>query len=86
MKRLAVILLLVLAFASPVYALNPVDAVLCKRVVLRAIDRTVLVNRLTGTVKYILCNGQWIILTGERQRECQAMYNAQVYIRKHTGQ
>lgn len=78
MRKIAVVLLLTMLFTSPSYAVNPVDTVVCKKVVLRANNRTILVNRLTGEVKYILNrNGVWVFLKGEHKNECQAMYNAQ---------
>ncbi len=85
MKKILIVLLVISIIATPAYAINIVDILLCKKVVLRAIERTVLVNRLTGEVGYILRKGQWILLTGEQKRECQSMYNAQVYIEQHTG-
>lgn len=80
MKKVILSLLLVSMSAFPVYAVNVVDTVLCKQVILRANDACILVNRLTGEVKYILRhNGQWALLRGAEKNEYQAMYNAQVY-------
>ncbi len=85
-RLIGLILLLLFCAATPAYAINAVDAMLCKRVVLRANDRTVLVNRITGEVKYLLrMNGQWDPLTGSLKHEYQAMYNAQVHNRKRSG-
>jgi hypothetical protein len=79
MRRFAVVFCLILLCASPAYAINPVDAMLCKRVVLEYNDRTILVNRFTGEVKYILKNDEhWVLLRGEKKSEFQAIYDAQV--------
>ncbi len=75
----AMALFLVCALAAPAYPVNAVDTMVCKRVVLRVNDRSVLVNRLTGEVKYLLRdNGHWELLSGSLKREYQAMYDAQV--------
>jgi hypothetical protein len=85
MKKILIVLLAISILATPAYAVNAVDTILCKKVVLRAIERTVLVSRVTGEVKYILRKGQWILLTGEQKQTCQSMYNAQVYIKQHAN-
>ncbi|MEI8176507.1 MAG: hypothetical protein WCG78_06530 [Candidatus Omnitrophota bacterium] len=79
MRRVAVILIMSLALAAPAHAVNVVDALVCKKVHLRANEMSILVNRVTGEVKYLQrTNGQWILLEGERKNEYQAMYDAQV--------
>jgi len=84
-KNILIVLLVISIITIPAYAVNAVDAMLCKKVVLRAIERTVLVNRVTGEVKYILRKGQWMLLTGEQKQACQSMYNAQVYIKQRVS-
>ncbi len=63
---------------------NLFDKMLYKKVVLPGGDnRPVLVNRITGEVKYILVNNnQWILLTGMWKKQCQARYDAQVASKK----
>lgn len=75
-----IVLLVIVIIVTPAYAVNVVDTLLCKKVFLRAVERTVLVNRLSGEVKYLLRKGQWVLLTGEQKHEYQSMYNAQVYL------
>ena len=62
---------------ADMYAVNIVDTMLCKSVHLRYNNSTVLVNRVTGEVKYILSNGKYVPLTGVLKKQCQAIYNAQ---------
>lgn len=80
MKKYIVALALLLAVTTPALALGVVDAMTCKRVVLHAAnDRTVLVTRVTGEVKYALrYDRQWEPVTGARKSKYQAIYNAQV--------
>jgi hypothetical protein len=84
MKKYTLALALLLAAASPVFALGVVDAMTCKRVVLHeANDRTVLVDRMTGEVKYALrYNGEWEHVQGARKDKYQSIYNAQVRPKK----
>ena len=77
MKKTVIVLLLVLAIATPSYAVNIVDTMLCKPVALRYNNRTILVNRLTGEVKYVMTNGNYVPLAGIFKNQCQALYNAQ---------
>ena len=86
MKKIIVILLLILVIITPCYAVNIVDTMLCKKVLLRANrrflranhTRQVLVSRVTGEVKYILQdNKQWVPLAGTLKQQCQKIYNAQ---------
>jgi len=78
MKRLAIILALILVNTTSSYAVNIFDQVIYKEVVLAANHMPVLVNRLTGKVKYIkLNNGRWMPLKGGLKNQCQSMYNAQ---------
>jgi len=79
MKKLAIVLVLILTISSPVYAINIIDQLIYKEVVLTANHMTVSVNRLTGEVKYIrLNNGRWMPLKGGLKSKCQAMYDGQV--------
>ena len=80
MKKIIILLLLasMIAAATPCYAVNVFDKILYKEVVLRATSMHILVNRLTGEVKFLLLNsGKWILLKGALKHQCQAIYNAQ---------
>jgi hypothetical protein len=85
LKKIAVVFLLVFAMAGSSYALNVFDSMMGKRVFLNAIHRTVLVNRVTGEVKYFLAsdNKKWILLTGPTKSQFQGYYDAQVASLKH---
>ena len=86
MKKIAVILVLILTITTSAYALNPIDAILCKKVVLRVTGSTILVNRFTEEVKYILLqNGQWQLLTGVLKNQCQVIYNVQASANKQAS-
>jgi hypothetical protein len=79
MKKVVIVLLLISLITTSAYAVNVFDKILYKKVVLVANKMTVLVNRITGEVKYIrLNNGQWAVLTGVWKNQMQAMYNAQI--------
>ena len=83
MKKFIATLALVLMVTTYCYAVNPVDTVLCKKVFLRAVNAKVLVNRVTGEVKYILVNNRrWQLLRGATKNNLQLIYNQQVR-RKH---
>jgi hypothetical protein len=84
MSKWILTLILILATTTPTFALGVIDAMTCKRVVLHeANDRTVLVDRLTGEVKYALQNtGQWVPVQGDRKKKYQSMYNAQIHPNK----
>jgi hypothetical protein len=78
-KKVVVIFVLFLATAANAYAANVVDTMTCKKVDLRVNQKTVLVQRLTGNVKYLLLsNGDWMLLKGRRRKAYQTLYNAQV--------
>jgi len=78
MKKTAIILILVFALATPSYAVNIFDHLIYKKVVLKANHMAVLVNRITGEVKFIqLNNGRWMPLTGGLKNRCQLMYKNQ---------
>jgi hypothetical protein len=83
MRGIIIVFLLILMIVNPVYANNFFDALLYKKVFLTAIERTVLVNRITGEVKYILRKGQWILLDKEHGQECLSTYKAQLYYEKN---
>jgi len=77
-KKIVFIVSLVLLNAVPVYAVNIFDHILYKEVVLTTNHVSVLVNRLTGEVKYIrLNNGRWTQVKGALQHQCQLMYDHQ---------
>ena len=79
MKKIVIFLLLFSVIAAPSYAINIVDQVICKEDVLRSNKRPILVNRLTGEVKYVYQdNGEWLLLTGQWKDQYQKMYNWQV--------
>ena len=84
MKKYIGALILLFAVTTPAFALGPVDAMICKRVVLHAAhNRTVLVERVTGEVKYALQHdGKWMPLQGEQKKRYQSMYDAQVHPQK----
>jgi hypothetical protein len=78
MKKIAIALLLVVMITTSAYAVNVVDTILCKKVFLNYNHTYILVNRVTGEVKYLLMgNGQWVPLMGVLKNQYQAMYNAQ---------
>lgn len=82
MKKIIIALLLISLMITPCYAVNIFDRLLCKSVVLCANHITVLVNRLTGEVKYMrLSTGQWLLLTGVQKVQFQSMYNAQITLK-----
>jgi hypothetical protein len=78
MKKLVFVLTLIIIITPPSYAANIFDHLINKEVVLVANHTTVLVNRLTGEVKYIrLNNGRWMLLKGGLKKKCQNMYDVQ---------
>jgi hypothetical protein len=82
MKKIIIALLLISVMITPCYAVNIFDTLLCKRVVLCANHITVLVNRITGEVKYMrLSTGQWLLLTGAQKVQFQSMHNAQITLK-----
>jgi hypothetical protein len=79
MKKIAIVLLIVLLISTSAYAVSLGDTIICKKVVLHLVNRTVLVNRITGEVKYILTTtGVWLLLQGPLKNQYQSMYNAQI--------
>jgi hypothetical protein len=83
LKKSVFILILFLSMAANAYAVNTVDAMTCKKVVLRVNQRTILVQRMTGKVKYLLLSdGQWMPLRGRQKRTYQMFYDAQTQSRK----
>ncbi len=81
MKKYIFVIMLIVAFITPAFALSVVDAMTCKKVVLReANNRTVLVTRVTGEVKYALqYNGKWALVQGDQKKKYQSIYNAQIH-------
>jgi hypothetical protein len=81
MKKNIIVFLLVFLLVSmvilPAYAVNIVDTFLCKRAVLRANNMSILVNRVTGNVKYALLGDRWIPVKGALKVRCQTLYNLQ---------
>jgi hypothetical protein len=72
-----------LAVVPPSYAVNIVDTFLCKKVVLTANNMSILVNRVTGNVKYTRLGNRWVPLKGALKVKCQTLYNLQASSRKH---
>jgi hypothetical protein len=80
MKKYILALMLLFTVTTPVFALGIVDAMTCRKVVLQHADRTVLVKRMTGEVKYLLLpDGHWSVVKGSQKRKYQAMYDAESY-------
>ena len=78
MKKSAIFLALILMVSTPSFAVNLLDQVIYKEVVLTSNRSTVLVNRITGQVKYLrFNNGKWITLTGGLKNKYQSMYEVQ---------
>ncbi len=78
-KRLVLVLGIVLIATTHSYAVEIIDELIYKEVVLKANRSAVRVNRITGEVKYIkLNNGRWDILTGGLKNKCQLMYDNQI--------
>ncbi len=78
MKKVAIVFLIILLISTSAYAVSLTDTIICKKVVLHLVNRTVLVNRITGEVKYILTTtGTWLLLQGPLKNQYQSMYNAQ---------
>ena len=78
MKKIAIALLLALLIAVPCQAEGKYNKVIFKNVFLLAVQRHVLVNRMTEQVKYILLdNGKLVLLKGPAKLQFQAMYDFQ---------
>ena len=78
MKKIAVALLLGLLIAAPCQAESLYNKILYKNVLLMAVKRHVLINRITEQVKYILLdNGKLVLLKGPAKLQFQAMYDFQ---------
>jgi hypothetical protein len=77
-KKIVIALLLVALMTTSAYALNILDWVLYKKVLLDANKMYILANRITGEAKYILLhNGRWALLAGVLKNQIQAMYDVQ---------
>ncbi len=84
MKKAVIALLLILTITTSSYALNIFDAMVCKKVFFFFIHKIVLVNRLTGQVKYkLLGKEKWVLLSGVEKYQYQSMYNAQAALEKY---
>ena len=78
MKKVIALILLLLIIAPPCYALNIIDKFLYKKDVVRANNTPVLVNRLTGEIKYLYrSDGQLLPVDGQWKEQYQKMYDAQ---------
>ena len=83
MRKVIVALILFLMIATPSHALNMLEKFIYKKDFLRSNNTHVLVNRLTGEVKYICrSDGQEIPLEGQWKEQYQKMYDAQNTIQK----
>ena len=77
-KKILSVLILFLIFAAPSHALNTLEKFIYKKDVMYSNGTKVLVNRLTGEVKYICRdNGQDVPLEGQWKEQYQKMYDAQ---------
>ncbi|MDD5173292.1 MAG: hypothetical protein WC482_01720 [Candidatus Omnitrophota bacterium] len=77
MKKI-IVLSLLLSIATPSYAMNIVEKMLYKPVVLRNNSGvTVLVNRVTGRVVYVMSGGQYVVIPDVYKDQFQAVYDAQ---------
>ncbi len=77
MRKIIIVLSFIFAVATPSYAVSMLDNMVCKPVLLRYSNRTILVNRITGEAKYVMTNGKYIPLKGGFKKKCQEMYDAQ---------
>jgi hypothetical protein len=78
MRKIVIVLLLILIITTSAYAVNIFDRALYKKVVLVCIHRFVLVNRITGEVKYIMgTDGKWALVHKALKEQYQSMYNTQ---------
>lgn len=78
MKKNVIVLLLILSIATPSHAMNIIDKILYKPVILRNNNGvTVLVNRLTGKVEYVMSGEQYVPIPNVYKNQFQAVYNAQ---------
>ena len=83
-KKRVIFLLLFLMIAVPSYAVDILDRLVCKQDILQSNKTPVMVNRLTGEVKYIFRgNAGWILLTGKWKDQYQKMYDWQAAHAKH---
>ena len=77
-KKLIIILFLLSVIVTPCHAFNMIENLIYKQDVMRGNNRLVMVNRLTGEVKYVRRDdGRWIELTGKWKDEYQNLYNKQ---------
>jgi len=78
MRKIVIALLLISIITTSAYAVNIFDRALYKKVLLLAIHRFVLVNRVTGEVKYIMgFNRKWALVPKALQVQYRSMYIAQ---------
>ena len=78
MKKIVIALLLISMITTSAYAVNIFDRALYKKVLLACIHRFVLVNRVTGEVKYIMgTDGKWALVPKALQYQYKSMYKVQ---------
>lgn len=77
-KKFIIILLLTLTITTPSYAMNLIEKIIYKEVVLRNnAGAVVLVNRLTGQVEYVKSGEEYVHLEDKYKKQFQAVYSAQ---------
>ena len=78
MKKYVIAIILTFSLVASVYAVNPVDLLMCKEVTLRCGGKKILASLITGEVKYAIGkSGQWVPVTGPWKRQLQTMYDIQ---------
>jgi len=78
MRKIVIAFLLISIITTSAYAVNIFDRALYKKVVLVCIHRFVLVNRVTGEVKYIMgTDRKWVLVPKALKAQYQSMYIAQ---------
>ena len=89
MKKIIIILFMLLTVSKPSYAINLLEKIAYKRDVIKTCNAKVLVNPITGEVKYLWCttvpartNGHWEPISGTSKLQFQAMYDQQNKVEK----
>ena len=84
MKKMIGILLLASLVAAPAHAINIFEKTLYRKDVIKRLGAKVLVNPLTGQIKYVWCmspstpeGGFWMPATGPMKEQYQASYDHQ---------
>ncbi len=81
MKKLVIIILFLSAIAAPSYAINIFEKIAYKKDEIKVYKAPILVNPLTGEIKYIWCRtskkGYWMPIDGRAKQQYQAVYDRQ---------